>query len=59
MKDKMELIKKYIDIQSDDEDIWFRPETINEEILQDELRRLCWMIEEATPRQIEHEIRNR
>ena len=55
-KSKLELLKEYISIQATDEALWFFAETIPESYLQQELRRVAWMIEEANEEQIKEEI---
>ncbi len=56
MKSKWAMLKKYLDLQSDDYDLWFDTEYSTESYLQQELRRLAWMIEDATVEQIKDEI---
>jgi hypothetical protein len=53
---KLELLKKYVAVQAEDEALWFQAEQITEAYLQRELRRLAWLIEEATDAQIEEAI---
>ncbi len=56
MTKKLELLKKYIELQAEDDGLWFRSEKITENYLQQELRKIAWMIEEASIEQIENEI---
>lgn len=56
LMDKSELLKKYIEIQAEDEAIWFAAETATESYLQSELRRVAWLIEHARDDQIKMEI---
>jgi hypothetical protein len=50
------MLKEYIDKQTDDNGLWFDVTYITEAYLQAELRRLAWMIEDATVEQIQDEI---
>lgn len=59
MKNKLELLKQYTDIQACDESIWFIPESIAEQLLLQELRLLVWLIEDATDDEIRAEIKKR
>ena len=56
MTNKLYLLKKYIELQAEDEGLWFISERITENYLQQELRRIAWMIEKASNEQIEREI---
>lgn len=56
MKNKLALLKKYIELQAEDKGLWFVSERITEDYLQQELRRVAWMIEKATEEEIENEI---
>lgn len=53
---KLELIQQYCSVQAENESLWFIPETITEDLLLKELRKLVWMIEEATDEDIINEI---
>lgn len=50
--DKLACLKKYIEAQALDEGLWFVAETAPEAYLQQELRRVAWLIEEACWEQI-------
>jgi hypothetical protein len=54
--DKLLLLKEYIEAQARDEGLWFNSETAPESYLQQELRRVAWLIEEANEEQIKQEI---
>ncbi len=58
MKTKLSALKEYIDKQADDHLLWFRAQVPTEKYLQEELRRIGWLIESATIGQIEEEIKN-
>lgn len=53
---KLDLLQQYIEVQAQDVGLWYKPEYSAEDYLQQELRRVAWLIEEATPDQIENEI---
>lgn len=53
---KLELLKEYIHAQEMDHGLWWQTETVAEGIMQEELRRVAWLIEEATDEQIQNEI---
>ena len=53
---KLDVLKKYLDIQACDEGLWFISETVTEEYLQNALRRIVWMIEEASVEDIKSAI---
>ena len=55
---KLALLKQYIAEQAENEGLWFMAETATEAYLQQELRRVAWLIEEATETQIQVEIDN-
>ena len=55
---KLALLKAYIAEQAENEGLWFMAETATEAYLQQELRRVAWLIEEATETQIQVEIDN-
>lgn len=55
---KLALLKEYIAIQAESEGLWFEAETAPEAYLQQELRRVAWLIEDATETQIQAEIDN-
>lgn len=57
MKTKLSLLKDYIDKQANDHNLWFRATYPVERYLQEELRRIAWMIEDATLEQIIDEIK--
>lgn len=59
MTDKLKLLKDYIALQACDEGLWFVPDSIVEGYLQQELRRIAWLIEKATTEQIKMEIENK
>jgi hypothetical protein len=56
VKSKISLLKRYIEKQSDDPSLWFAACFISEMYLQKELRRIAWLIEEASNEEIELEI---
>ena len=56
MKAKLPLLKKYIDKQADDPHIWFEASFMTEQILQREIRRIAWLIEDATAEQIQRVV---
>lgn len=56
MTTKLKLFKEYISIQAEDEALWFEARHITEAILQKELRKVAFLIEEATEQQIKKEI---
>ena len=56
MKNKLYLLKKYIDKHAEDFGLWFEPQYITEDYLQRELRRIAWLIEDASVNEIESEI---
>lgn len=56
MKSKLSLLKKYIEKQCDDSGLWFNACFISEIYLQQELRRIAWLIEDASAEEIECEI---
>jgi hypothetical protein len=56
MKNKLHLIKMYLNIQAHDDALWFEAIYITEAYLQEQLRTLCWIIEEATNEQIQKAI---
>ena len=59
MKNKLALLKEYVEKQSDDDWIWcINCTTIIETYLQEELRRVRWLIESATIEQIQDAIDN-
>jgi hypothetical protein len=45
---KLVLLKEYIAVQAEDQALWFEAEHISEAYLQSELRRVAFLIEEAT-----------
>jgi hypothetical protein len=53
---KIELLQKHSNKLADDERLWFRAQTITEAYLQARLRKICWMIEEASIDEIIEEI---
>ena len=53
---KLELLKQYVAAQAECEGLWFIAERATEAFLQQELRRVAWLIEEATDEQIIAEI---
>lgn len=55
MKNKLTLLKEYIQKQADDDWLWPESET-QESYPQQELRRIAWLIESATVEQIQDEI---
>jgi hypothetical protein len=58
-ENKLQLLKKYIALQAEDEKLWFiDPRTICEKYLQDELRTVAYLIEEATEDEIIEIINN-
>ena len=57
MKTKIGMLKKYIERQAFDHSLWFDPTGASEAYLQQELRRLAWMIEDASIQQITDEIK--
>lgn len=56
MKSKIPLLKRYIKKQARDPSLWFRACFISEMYLQQELRRLAYLIEDASIEELEHEI---
>ncbi len=56
MTGKLTLLKEYIALQACDEGLWFEAETAPEAYLQQELRRIAWLIEKATTEQIKMEM---
>lgn len=58
MKNKLALLKEYVGIQANDLDFWYVPENATERFFQKELRRLTWLIEDATCEQIQSAINN-
>lgn len=56
MKNKLTLLKEYVDKQAYDHAIWFDAKYASEAYLQEEIRRVAWMIEGATMEQIQQEI---
>lgn len=58
MTSKLDLLKKYLDLQAQDESLWFVADTITEDILQTELRKIAYLIEEATPEAIKLAIKS-
>jgi hypothetical protein len=57
MKTKLTILREYIDKQADDYNLWFRSEKTTEKYLQEELRRVAWLIEDASIEQIHQEIK--
>ena len=55
---KLDLLKEYIDIQAHDDALWFISDSYSENYLQQELRRVAWLIKEASEEQIKKEIEN-
>lgn len=55
---KLELLKKYIEFQANDDGLWFKSERIMETYIQEELRRVAFLIEEATEKEIEITLAN-
>jgi hypothetical protein len=53
---KLEALKEYIRIQDADEGLWFEPVIATECYLQQELRRIAFMVLRADRGQIEKEI---
>jgi hypothetical protein len=53
---KLELLKKYITVQAEDKDLWYKAKYCSQDYLQQELRRIAWLIEEAAIGQIKEEI---
>ncbi len=56
MKTKLQMLKQYIDKQADDHFLWFKAQVPTEKYLQEELRRIGWLIEVASAEQIQNEI---
>lgn len=56
MKSKLHLLKQYIDKQAEDFGLWFEPQSVTECYLQQELRRVAWLIEDADEDEVEGEI---
>jgi hypothetical protein len=54
--DKESLLKEYVAMQAEDHGLWFDAETAPEAYLQQELRRVAYLIEEATLEEIQEEI---
>ena len=55
MKNKLILLKEYVQRQADDDWLW--PEyPMQQTYAQGELKRVAWLIESATQEQIENEI---
>jgi len=54
---KLELLRQYTDLQADDETIWLEPKSASEAHILRELRKLIWLIEEATENQIRTAIK--
>lgn len=57
MNNKLTLLKEYVDRQAQDYFLWFRPVLSTEKYLQEELRRISWLIEDASNEQIQNEIK--
>jgi hypothetical protein len=56
-KTKLEALKEYIELQANDHGLWFEAEYVSEVYLQQELRRVAWLIEEASVDEIRIEIK--
>ena len=56
MSNKLELLKQYAALQAMDDGLWFFSQSASEAYLQQELRRVMWLIEEATEEQIKNDI---
>lgn len=59
MSKKLELLKKYVAVQADDHACWCRSETMHERYLQQELKRVAWLIEQATNDEIVEAIQDK
>ena len=53
---RLKLLKEFIALQAEDVGLWFDAEYASEAYLQQQLRRVAWLIEEATDEQIKAEI---
>lgn len=53
----IDLLRQYTEVQANDDGLWFDATHASEAYLQQELRRLVWMIEEADIEQLKEEIR--
>ncbi|HEY2811804.1 MAG TPA: hypothetical protein VGJ00_10510 [Rhabdochlamydiaceae bacterium] len=57
MKTKIGMLKKYVERQAFDHGLWQDHDEVSKAYLQQELRRITWMIEDATIQQITDEIK--
>jgi hypothetical protein len=57
MKNKLSLLKKYIKKQAEDSSLWFDSCFLSENYLQLELRRLAWLIEEASVDEVANAVK--
>lgn len=59
-EEKLKALQNYVALQADDESLWSVPvvgkQSVTEALLQQELRRLAWMIEEASVKEIRMEF---
>ena len=53
---KLELLKRYINLQANDSGLWFQSESVTESYLQQELRHIAFLIEDANEEEIMQEI---
>lgn len=56
---KLDLLKKYIALQAEDVHLWFDTENESEAYLQHELRKVAYMIEQATENEIKGFIKDK
>jgi len=54
--EKLKLLQNYVETQNNNELLWFNTSSFKQAKLQQELRRIFWMIEDATEEQILNEI---
>lgn len=57
MNTKLAALKQYIDKQADDHFIWYKTQLPAEKYLQEEIRRVAWLIEVASVEEIEKETK--
>lgn len=55
---KLHLLKEIMCLQARREDLWFQADNIVEALLQQELRNVAWMIEEASEEKLEQILEN-
>jgi hypothetical protein len=57
MKNKLSLLKKYVEKQAKDSELWFDSCFFKDNYLQLELRKLAWLIEEASVDEVEDAVK--